>query len=946
MEIQLSAHTNMLLAVLVVLCCSVPGAWSQGQSGFLYIDCGSTTSYVDPITGIYWLPDSDYIPELSGQNHQNLLITDSTFSDLSELKTLRAFDDLRAKNCYALPVKKNSTYLLRASFYYGNYDNTAKPPTFQVSVEATIVDNITTSSTELVYTELYYISQSNVTFLCLLPDASKSTPFISAINLRPVDNLYKTFDEFLGQQKYMTTRTRVDFGGSALIRYPKDFDDRYWHPEGATSSYLRSTTTPVLALGAFARITDESTFWPPSTVMQTAVATSGNLTSYMLPPGSATYANSAFLLLHFAELDPSASNTSREFYIDIGDGREPTLMNPYTDSKTPGPYSRTSWLFWDRTIGPTTLLTLYPTAVSLRGPILNAMEVFSVPDTRHASTLDRDVLAIENIKATMNLTEWTGDPCLPYPHPWVQCNTSGTVLTPPKIVAVILSGYKLKGPISPSFADLLDLTNLSLDHNELTGPLPDLSPLVQLKTLHLEDNYLSGPLPGWLTSLPLLRELTVQNNNFSGAVPAGLLSSNMLFKSCPGNQFLDDGCKENIPTSSNSLNLGAVIGVTVGGLLFALIIILIGVFFGYRCYKRRQQEGRPAASASLQELGITDSSAKPFALAVLAAATNNFTKEIGRGGFGPVYHGTLPDGKEMAVKVADESTRQGEHEFVNEVLLLSRVHHKNLVELLGYCQEKNNQILVYEYLRNGSLHDQLHGIPKPTQTLNWRMRLNIALNAAEGLEYLHTGCTPSIIHRDVKSSNILLTGPGQAEVSKMSDFGLSRTGPQHDATHVSTIVRGTAGYLDPQYFGTQKLSLKSDVFSFGVVILELLTGRLPIDKTRPNREEWNICDYVRDTLGSGANIDKILDPDVRASRPKPESLWRAAEVALRSVEPKAVHRPNMVEVIEELRAAIAIEDSPGGSSHHRPGGSNFRSSNPASMSSIIFYESDNMPAPR
>ena len=193
--------------------------YTVSSAGFLYIDCGSTTSYVDPITGIYWLPDSDYIPELSGQNHQNLLITDSTFSDLSELKTLRAFDDLRAKNCYALPVKKNSTYLLRASFYYGNYDNTAKPPTFQVSVEATIVDNITTSSTELVYTELYYISQSNVTFLCLLPDASKSTPFISAINLRPVDNLYKTFDEFLGQQKYMTTRTRVDFGGSALIRY-------------------------------------------------------------------------------------------------------------------------------------------------------------------------------------------------------------------------------------------------------------------------------------------------------------------------------------------------------------------------------------------------------------------------------------------------------------------------------------------------------------------------------------------------------------------------------------------------------------------------------------------------------------------------------------------------------------------------------------------------------
>lgn len=189
------------------------------STGFLNIDCGSTISYVDPITGIQWVPDSDYIPELSGQNHQNRPPTDTTYSDLTELKTLRAFDDLRAKNCYALPVKKNSTYLLRASFFYGNYDNTAKPPTFQVSVEATIVENITTSSTGLVYTELFYISQSNVTFLCLLRDASKSTPFISAISLKPVEKLYKKFDEYLGQLEYMTIRTRLNFGGSALVRY-------------------------------------------------------------------------------------------------------------------------------------------------------------------------------------------------------------------------------------------------------------------------------------------------------------------------------------------------------------------------------------------------------------------------------------------------------------------------------------------------------------------------------------------------------------------------------------------------------------------------------------------------------------------------------------------------------------------------------------------------------
>lgn len=136
---------------------------------------------------------------------------------------------------------------------------------------------------------------------------------------------------------------------------------------------------------------------------------------------------------------------------------------------------------------------------------------------------------------------------------------------------------------------------------------------------------------------------------------------------------------------------------------------------------------------------------------------------------------------------------------VSLVDLLSRVQHKNLVALIGYCHQKNKQILVYEYVQNGSLHDQLHGTPENIIYLDWRMRLKIALNTAEGLEYLHTMCNPSIMHRDVKSSNILLTGPDHPEVAMVADFGLSRRGPLQNATHVSTFVKGTAGYLDPQF---------------------------------------------------------------------------------------------------------------------------------------------------
>jgi len=191
------------------------------------------------------------------------------------------------------------------------------------------------------------------------------------------------------------------------------------------------------------------------------------------------------------------------------------------------------------------------------------------------------------------------------------------------------------------------------------------------------------------------------------------------------------------------------------------------------------------------------------------------------------------------------------------------------------------------------------------EQLDWKTRINIALNAAQGLEYLHSGSNQSIIHRDVKSNNILLSS--NMEIAKVADFGLSKLiYGENDITHVTTNVKGTIGYLDPEYFTTQYLSPKSDVYGFGVVLLEIISGRMPIDLTLPDPNAWNLCEWVRSNLQAGS-IDKILDPIVKASNPQLDVLWKVAEIAIQCVEPKSIHRPTMTKVVEELRAALLQE---------------------------------------
>jgi len=270
-----------------------------------------------------------------------------------------------------------------------------------------------------------------------------------------------------------------------------------------------------------------------------------------------------------------------------------------------------------------------------------------------------------------------------------------------------------------------------------------------------------------------------------------------------------------------------------------------------------------------------------------------------------VFFGQLPEGKEIAVKVLSLFSKQGVHHFQNEVNLLSRVHHKNLVSLLGYCNESTELMLVYQHLSGGSLRDWLYGPRGGHCNLNWKTRLKIALDSAQGLEYLHVGCTPKIIHRDVKTANILLDHNMSA---KLADFGISKMANDGDASHVTTMVKGTIGYLDPEYFRTQILTEKSDVYSFGVVLLEIICGRPPINANLAE-EEPNLIEWV--TLYVDENHDEIaviIDKRLGGNYDM-KSITCIAKLALRCVQARPSSRPCVSEVVAEIKEAITHESS-------------------------------------
>ncbi|TYI56546.1 hypothetical protein E1A91_D11G218200v1 [Gossypium mustelinum] len=396
-------------------------------------------------------------------------------------------------------------------------------------------------------------------------------------------------------------------------------------------------------------------------------------------------------------------------------------------------------------------------------------------------------------------------------------------------------------------------------------------------------------------------------------------------------------------TSIFGLRLWVVLGVCVGA-AFVLFLFLVSLWLASKRTKRKpcSKPGIPVVSKEIQEIKIdppkphrTQIQADPdpstglspqtsgearadyvagaapevshlgwghwYTLRELEVSTNGFADEkvIGEGGYGIVYHGILEDNTQVAVKNLLNNRGQAEKEFKVEVEAIGRVRHKNLVRLLGYCAEGAHRMLVYEYVNNGNLEQWLHGDVGPCSPLTWDIRMNIILGTAKGLAYLHEGLEPKVVHRDIKSSNILLDKRWNP---KVSDFGLAKL-LGSESSYITTRVMGTFGYVAPEYASTGMLNERSDVYSFGILIMEIITGRNPVDYSRPP-EEVNLIEWLKKMVAN-RNPEGVLDPKL-PEKPTSRALKRALLVALRCVDANAQKRPKMGHIIHMLEAEESL----------------------------------------
>ncbi|XP_031111829.1 receptor-like kinase TMK4 [Ipomoea triloba] len=472
----------------------------------------------------------------------------------------------------------------------------------------------------------------------------------------------------------------------------------------------------------------------------------------------------------------------------------------------------------------------------------------------------------------------------------ISCDGHGNVIT------VTLRKQGFSGTISPAIANLTSLRNLYLNDNNLTGPIPES-----------------------LTSLPHLQVLQVSNNNLSGPIPVFPPSVNF---SHSGNLFLlGSGQNSDAPIPSihpffGNSNGSSISAGMFAGVVIAVVIVVVVVFFvSYKCYTKRQHKMKVsvkgiAVSTEIKKRDIVDCGRTfhvhedgniAIPIQVLEKATNFFSQEnmLGSGGYGVVYLGELDDGTKVAVKkMKDGATlTKGMNEFQAEIAFLTKVRHRNLVALIGYCINDNNRLLVYEYMPQGTLGHHLfewekHGF----DPLTWKQRVTIALDVARGIEYLHSLAHQSFIHRDIKSSNILLSDDMRA---KVADFGLIRKA-SNDKSSFETLVAGTFGYLAPEYATTGRATNKVDVYAFGVVLMEILTGKKTVDETLPDETCHLVTWFHKIIIRKGHSLRNAIDPTLDLDDQTFESISKVGELAAHCTTNKYFRRPNMEHVVNVL----------------------------------------------